>query len=219
MLTYFRGRYGRYGPPDGQGYTPNEYFMHQLDPEHILLTTRHRAWVILNPSEYELFLRHRLDDDLALYALLEDLGLILTPRNVQDIATLHGQRYAFLHRPPSLFIMVVTNRCNLACVYCHAQAQAVAQKDWDMSEEVLRGTVEFFFSVPTGGRRDLRIEFQGGEPLLRYDLIQHAMDYANQLGESAGLKTHFSIVTNLTLMTDAIAADIQRRRNVSWVHL
>ena len=215
MLTYFRGRYGRYGPPDGQGYTPNEYFTHQLDAEHILLTTRHRAWVILNPAEYELFLRRRLDDDPALYELLEDLGVILTPRNTQDIAVAHCRRYAFLHRPPSLFIMVVTNRCNMACVYCHAQAQPVAQKDWDMSEEVLRRTVEFFFSVPTGGRRDLHIEFQGGEPLLRYDLVQQAMDYASQLGESAGLKTHFSIVTNLTLMTDAIASDIQRRRNVS----
>ena len=62
MLTYFRGRHGRYSPPDGQGYTPNEYFTYQLDAEHILLTTRHRAWVILNPAEYGLFLRRRMDE-------------------------------------------------------------------------------------------------------------------------------------------------------------
>jgi len=77
MLTYFKGRYGRYGPPDGQGYTENEYFAHRLDAEHILLTTRHRAWVILDPQEYELFLRRCLAEKPELYALLEDLGLIL----------------------------------------------------------------------------------------------------------------------------------------------
>jgi|GEM_PF-711092 len=215
MLTYFRGRYQRYGLPDGQGFTPNEYFTYRLDEDHILLTTRHRAWVILNLVEYELFLRHRLEENVALYALLEDLGLILTPRNVRDIATIHCQRYAFLHQPPSLFIMVVTNRCNMACVYCHAQAQTVDQKNWDMSEEVLHKTVDFFFSVPRGGHRDLRIEFQGGEPLLRYDLLQKAMDYAEQRGRQMGIETSFSIVTNLTLMTNEIAADIKRRDNVT----
>lgn len=47
----------------------NECFTHRLDAEHILLTTRHRAWVILDPQEYELFLRHRLAEKPELYAL------------------------------------------------------------------------------------------------------------------------------------------------------
>jgi len=165
MLTYFKGRYNRYGSPDGQGYTLNEYFTYRLDAGHILLTTRHRAWVILDPQEYELFLRHRLTEKLELYALLEDLGLILRPRNARYIATIHCERYAFLHRPPSLFIMVPTNRCNMACVYCHAKAQAVSSREWNMSEEVLYKTVDFFF--PRLGRKEIKIEFQGGEPLLR----------------------------------------------------
>lgn len=178
MLTYFKGRYNRYGLPDSQGYTLNEYFTYRLDDEHILLTTRHRAWVILNPQEYELFLRHRLEEDITLYTLLEDLGLILTSRNAKEIVTIHCQRYAFLHQPPALFIMVPTNRCNMACVYCHAKAQAVSSREWDMSEEVLYKIVDFFFSVPRLGRKEIKIEFQGGEPLLRYDLIQKAMDCA-----------------------------------------
>lgn len=215
MLTYFKGHYGRYGPPDGQGHTENEHFTYRLDAEHILLTTRHRAWVILDPQEYELFLRHRLAEKPELYALLEDLGLILTPRNAKDIATLHCHRYAFLHHPPSLFIMVPTNRCNIACVYCHAKAQPVSSLKWDMSEEVLYKTVDFFFSVPRLGRQELRIEFQGGEPLLRYDLVQKAMDYAMKRGEAEGLETRFAIVSNLTLMTDEIAADIKKRGNVA----
>jgi uncharacterized protein len=214
MLTYFRGRYNRYGLPDGQGYAPNEYFTYRLDKEHILLTTRHRAWVILSPREYELFLRHRLEEDEALYTLLEDLGLILTPRNARDIVTLHCQRYGFLHQPPALFIMVPTSRCNMACVYCHARAQAVSSREWDMSEEVLYRTVDFFFAVPRMGRQEMRIEFQGGEPLLRYDLVQKVMDYAAQRAEAEGLGIRFSIVSNLTLMSDEIAADIKTRGDV-----
>ena len=213
MLTYFRGRYGRYGASNGQGYTLNEYFPFHLDPDHILLTTRHRAWVILDPQEYELFLRHRIEQKPELYMLLEDLGLILTPRNAKDIATIHCQRYAFLHRPPSLFIMVPTNRCNMACVYCHAKAQAVSHTEWDMSEETLYKTVDFFFSVPR--RRDeIRIEFQGGEPLLRYDLVQKAMDYTMQRAGEEGIKATFRLVSNLTLMTNEIAQDIKNRGNI-----
>jgi len=214
MLTYFKGQYNRYGPPDGQGYTLNEYFTYRLDADHILLTTRHRAWVILEPREYELFLCHRVEERPALYALLEDLGLILTPRNAEDIATMHCQRYAFLHRPPSLFIMVPTNRCNMACVYCHAQAQAVSRKEWDMTDEVLHKTVDFFFSVPHRGRAEMRIEFQGGEPLLRYDLVQKAMDYAMERAEAEGVTMRFAIISNLTLMTNDIARDIKERGNV-----
>jgi len=213
MLTYFRGRYGRYGPPDGQGYTENEYFTYRLDTEHILLTTRHRAWVILDLQEYELFLRHRLEEKPELYFLLEDLGLILTPRNTKDIATLHCYRYGFLHCPPSLFIMIPTNRCNMACVYCHAKAQSVSCKEWDMSEEVLYKTVDFFFSVPRR-RSEIKIEFQGGEPLLRYDLVQKAIDYTMERAEE-GLEASFRLVSNLTLMTDEIARDIKGRSNVN----
>jgi sulfatase maturation enzyme AslB (radical SAM superfamily) len=214
MLTYFKGQYNRYGPPDGRGYTLNEYFTCRLDEKHILLTTRHRAWVILEPREYEIFLRHRVEERPALYALLEDLGLILTPRNAEDIATIYCQRYAFLHRPPSLFIMVPTNRCNMACVYCHAKAGSVAQKELDMTDEVLYKTVDFFFSVPRGGRKEISIEFQGGEPLLRYDLVQKAMDYAMEQADKEELEISFGIVSNLTLMTDEIARDIKTRGNI-----
>jgi uncharacterized protein len=215
MLTYFKGQYGKYGPPNGQGYTENEYLTYHLDAENILLTSRHRAWVILDPQEYELFLRHRLAEKPALYTLLEDLGIILTLRNTRDMATLHCRRYAFLHRPPSLFIMVPTNRCNMACIYCHAKAQSVYSKEWDMSDEVLHKTVDFFFSVPRQGRKEMRIEFQGGEPMLRYDLVQKAMDYAMQRAETEGIEIRFSIVSNLTLMTDEIAADLKERKNVN----
>ncbi len=215
MLTYFKGRYNRYGPPDGQGYTLNEHFTYRLDAEHILLTTRHRAWVILTPREFELFLRHRLEEKPELYTLLEDLGLILTPRNTRDIATIHCERYAFLHRPPSLFIMVPTNRCNMRCVYCHARAGLVPDRHLDMTDEVLYKTVDFFFSVPRQGRKEMRIEFQGGEPLLRYDLIQKAMDYAMGRAEAEGVTMRFAIVSNLTLMSDEIARDVKRRGNVS----
>ena len=215
MLTYFKGRYNRYGPPDGQGYTLNEYFTYRLDEKHILLTTRHRAWVILDPQEYSLFLRHRVEERPELYMPLEDLGLILTPRNAKDIATIHCQRYAFLHRPPSLFIMVPTNRCNMACVYCHARTGSASQKKLDMTEKVLYKTVDFFFSVPRQGRKEIRIEFQGGEPLLRYDLVQKAMDYTIQRAENEGLEASFRLVSNLTLMSDEIAADIKERGNIN----
>ncbi len=110
--------------------------------------------------------------------------------------------------------MVPTNRCNMACVYCHAKSQSLSRKEWDMDDEVLYKTVDFFFSVPRQGRKQMRIEFQGGEPLLRYDLIQKAMDYAMQRAEAESIELSFAIVSNLTLMSDEIAQDIKERGNV-----
>jgi radical SAM protein with 4Fe4S-binding SPASM domain len=102
----------------------------------------------------------------------------------------------------------------MACVYCHAKAGSVAQKELDMTDEVLYKTVDFFFSVPRGGRKEISIEFQGGEPLLRYDLVQKAMDYAMEQADKEELEISFGIVSNLTLMTDEIARDIKTRGNI-----
>jgi sulfatase maturation enzyme AslB (radical SAM superfamily) len=111
--------------------------------------------------------------------------------------------------------MVPTNRCNMACVYCHAKAGSVSDRHLDMTEEVLYRTVDFFFSVPRQGRKEMKIEFQGGEPLLRYDLVQKVMDYAMERAEAEGVTMRFAIVTNLTLMNDEIAKDIKKRGNVN----
>lgn len=213
MFTYFRTQYGKYKGIDENGYRLNEYFTYPLDDENTLVTTRHRAWVILKSEEYNLLLEHKVERAPELYSILEDLGIILTKRNIKDVAMTRCEQYSFLNQPPALFIMAPTNRCTNRCVYCHAKAELATDTRWDMKEEVAYKTVDFFFSIPE--RSDtFHIEFQGGEPLLRYSFIQKIMDYTIELGKKEKRDVRFAIVSNLTLMTDEIASDIKRRGNI-----
>lgn len=216
MLTYFRTQYNKYPPNCADAYELNEHFIDDIDDEHILVATRHRAWIVLDRHEYELLTEYRLEENLDLYSTLEDLGIILTDRNINDVARLYVERYQYLSRPPDLFIMIPTKRCNQGCGYCHSSSQYIGPDDagWDMTEEVAFKTVDFFLSIPRPDPLNFHLEFQGGEALLCYDYVQKIMDYAIEQAESQGVTASFYIASNLTLMTDEIAQDIKRRGNI-----
>lgn len=214
MLTHFRAVYGRY-EPGVKPYRCNEIFSQPVSDTHYLVTTRQRAWVLLTRDEYVALLQRRVHEDEALYALLEDLGVILTERNLEDVARLYAHRYSFLYRSPGLFIMVPTNRCNMACRYCHAEAGTAGDHSLDMTEETAYKAVDFFLTVPSvHERKHLTIEFQGGECLLRWDLVRKTMNYASARCKELGYSCAFNMVTNLVGMTDEIASELHERKNV-----
>lgn len=213
-LTYFRTRYGLWEGVS-HPYRLNEIFTMEIAPETYLVSTRHRTWAILTRQEYRQLVELRVHEDEDAFAILEALGIILTRRNIREVALLHAQRYRYMHTPPALFIMVPTNRCNMGCDYCHAEAGQAGDYSLDMSEETAFRAVDFLLTVPGLAKRgELHIEFQGGECLLRWDLIQKVMDYANAKAAAMGLRTSYTLATNLTTMTDEIASEIVRRGNV-----
>ncbi|MDE0019637.1 MAG: radical SAM protein [Candidatus Poribacteria bacterium] len=216
MLTYFRTQYGKYPHTCADTYELNEHFIDAIDDEHTLVTTRYRAWVVLDKREYALLVEHRLEEDLDLYSTLEDLGIILTDRNINDVAQMYTVRYKYLSRPPGLFIIIPTKRCNQGCGYCHSSSQYVRPDEvgWDMPEEVAFKTVDFFLSIPRLDPLNFHLEFQGGEALLCYDYVQKIMDYTIEQAKAQGATVSFYIASNLTLMTDEIAEDIKQRRNI-----
>lgn len=196
-------------------YRVNEYFTYPLADDKNLVTTRHSAWVILNNQERQLLLEERVEESPELYDTLEGLGVILTEHNLPDVVQTVRNRYTHLVGVPKTLILVPTNRCNARCTYCHSKSELATDASWDMNEEILYQTMDFFLSVPeVGGPRE--IHFQGGEPLIRYDLIQKGMDYAIEKAERNGIENlTFTIVSNMTLMNDAIAQDIKERGNIS----
>lgn len=212
MFTLFRTKYGEYEGVSEGGYRTNEYFTYPLSEDQVLITTSHRAWVVLSPEEYELLKRGEVEKNVEMYSILEDLGIILTERNVSSVVKMNDERRLPISDPPALMIMVPTNRCNAACVYCHARATSVDGPQRDMTKEIARKTMDFFMSNP---RRRLEIEFQGGEPLLRYALIRDLVAYGRNIAARRKKDVTFRIVSNLVLMTDEIAEDIKKLR--IWV--
>lgn len=96
----------------------------------------------------------------------------------------------------ALHIFAVTNKCNLDCIYCQAHSKQ-SSLDGAMTKEVGRKAVEFALQTPN---KNITFEFQGGEPLLNFDVIKDMIDYSKLINVNKHIE--YTIVTNLLLMTD-----------------
>lgn len=100
----------------------------------------------------------------------------------------------------SLHIFVVTTSCNMNCVYCQANNGITKPTDF-MDQDTAQRAVDIALESPS---RHLSFEFQGGEPLLNFPIIQYIVEYAeSKKGEKA---IRYSVVSNLTLLTDEMIA-------------
>lgn len=192
-------------------YIINKFCTHQFDDNHILVTTDHGAWVVLSKEEYDLLLRNKMEEDLHLFEVLEEKGIILTERNQNNITEIYKQRFRYLFNGIGLHIIAPTLRCNQNCIYCQANSRDLKDKGCDMDEDTAKSVVDFIFQSPS---KFLNIEFQGGEPLVAFPIIQHIIEYVKKKNNSMSCNNQgwffgnknisFTIVTNLTLIDDDI---------------
>jgi len=178
-----------------------EYFMNHTRSkcigEGMLITTDHGSWVFLSKEEYNILKAGRVEEPLL--SLLKEKGILITEENIQNIIRDYKKKCAFLFQGTSLHIVIPTLRCNHKCVYCHSKAKPLDAEGYDMNEEVAKKTVDFIFQTPS---KVVIIEFQGGEPLLRFDIVKYIIEYAKNLNQNHKKELTFRLVTNLTLMNE-----------------
>jgi uncharacterized protein len=112
-------------------------------------------------------------------------------------------RMAFLREPTLLHIFVVTLRCEHSCPYCQVSRQSRDRSKFDMSEETAEQALDIAFQSPS---KRIKIEFQGGEPLLNFPLIAHIVSAARMRAAAVGKAVDFVIASNLALLDDAVLA-------------
>jgi His-Xaa-Ser system radical SAM maturase HxsB len=102
-----------------------------------------------------------------------------------------------LYQPGELdyVILVPTLRCNLSCGYCQVSRVNEATPGFDWSLETEDAVIRFLDNLPT---KSLKIEFQGGEPLLALDALKRIRDFSRGRFQ----KTEFVVCTNLQAVTD-----------------
>ena len=176
-----------------------------------LIVSEHGKWVILDDNELEKLKNYKLRADDRLFRLLEEKGIILTKDNYEKIQEYFHNKMGFLFNGVSLHIVVLTNRCSHKCIYCHASSKDAKKSELDMKESTARKTVDFIFQTPSMG---ITIEFQGGEPLLNFDVLKFIVNYANEKNKESEKDLRFSVVTNLEEMDDE-KLDFLVRNNVS----
>ena len=173
-------------------------FRHRrLDNDKILLTNDCADNIILNEKEFEQIKNEKLDKNLS--KKLDDKGFLIDKKDLTNHVMKYRGKNSFLFNGTSLHIVVPTLRCNLTCIYCHASKRNATDKGYDMNKNTAKKTVDFIFQSPSNS---ITIEFQGGEPLLNFEIIKYIIDYAKEKNKKIKKDLKFSLVTNLTLMTD-----------------
>lgn len=176
----------------------NHFRFKELD-DNILLSTDHGSWITITKDDFEDIKNEKISDELS--NRLEEKGFIITEKSIKNIRHDHAERFKFLNQGTSLHIIVVTKRCNHKCLYCHAAAENVGKDNYDMDEETAKKTVDFIFQSQSDS---ITIEFQGGEPLLNFEIIKYITEYAKEKNTFYKKNLQLVMVSNLTLMTEEI---------------
>lgn len=96
----------------------------------------------------------------------------------------------------------IAHICNLRCSYCFAGDGAYGTHGV-MDEHTAKNAIDFLLKR-SGGRKQLEVDFFGGEPLLNMPVIKSTIDYANTEAEKLGKKFRFTITTNAYALTDEL---------------
>lgn len=169
----------------------------------VLLTNDAGEYVWLEPDQFGDLLAGTLSADSPARAALDRCNILRTEGAESRLMGRVRRRSEHLFHGPSLHILILTLRCNQACVYCHASRRPVSSTGCDMSRETAAKVLDVVFSSPA---RDLTIEFQGGEPTLNFDVLRFVVEEACRRNQVEGRNLYFSLVSNLgTLDDDQIA--------------
>jgi His-Xaa-Ser system radical SAM maturase HxsB len=117
------------------------------------------------------------------------------------LASKYRTKKSFLDGFTKLHIFVTSLRCNQSCPYCQVsrQGQDADAGRFDMTAEILERSVRLMLASPA---RHVTMEFQGGEPLVNFDLVQEGVRLATELNRAVGKEIDFVLCTNLSLLKD-----------------
>ena len=97
----------------------------------------------------------------------------------------------------------VAHTCNLNCSYCFASQGKYHGDRAIMSLEVGKRALDFLIEN-SGSRRNLEVDFFGGEPLMNFQMIKDLVAYAREIEKKHGKNFRFTLTTNGVLVDDDV---------------
>ena len=97
----------------------------------------------------------------------------------------------------------IAHDCNLACKYCFAEEGEYHGRRALMSAEVGKKALDFLVAN-SGKRRNLEVDFFGGEPLMNFGVVKEIVEYGRQLEKEHDKLFRFTMTTNGVLLNDEV---------------
>lgn len=103
----------------------------------------------------------------------------------------------------------VAHDCNLRCKYCFADTGEFHGKRSIMSADVGKKAIDFVIAN-SGSRKNIEIDYFGGEPLMNFEVVKEITEYAKKAGAENGKNFRFTITTNGVLLNDSVKEYINK---------
>ena len=132
--------------------------------------------------------------------LLKEQGKLFTTDSFAPMATSLKEKTSGVVKALCLHI---AHTCNLNCSYCFASQGKYQGERGLMSLEVGKRALDFLIEN-SKGRRNLEVDFFGGEPLMNFDVVKELVAYARKREKEAGKNFRFTLTTNGVLIDDDV---------------
>lgn len=189
-----------------EGYRLMPFNFTTLDGQDYVLSNPVGEFLILDRNSLHDFIQHQLKPEHPAYGDLKAKHFLMdSDSNVAiDLMTLKLRtKMARLADFTGLHIFVATLRCEHSCPYCQVSRQSDDRLAFDMSQKTADKALSLVFRSPS---QAIKIEFQGGESMLNFDLISHVVEKAELINKTERRLLQFVIATNLAVVTDEILA-------------
>lgn len=97
----------------------------------------------------------------------------------------------------------IAHDCNLACKYCFAEEGEYHGRRALMSYEVGKKALDFLIAN-SGTRRNLEVDFFGGEPLMNWQVVKDLVAYGREQEKIHDKHFRFTVTTNGVLLNDEV---------------
>lgn len=133
-------------------------------------------------------------------AELKEMGKIFTEDTFESKA---GVLKAKTSGVVKALCLHIAHTCNLNCSYCFASQGKYSGDRALMSFEVGKRALDFLVEN-SGTRRNLEVDFFGGEPLMNFDVVKQLVEYARSIEKEKNKNFRFTLTTNGMLIDDDV---------------
>ncbi len=131
---------------------------------------------------------------------LQESGQLFAPDTFSEKAGVLKEKTAGVVKALCLH---VAHTCNLNCAYCFASQGKYQGERAVMSFEVGKRALDFLVEN-SGTRRNLEVDFFGGEPLMNFEVVKELVAYARSIEKEKGKNFRFTLTTNGLLIDDDV---------------
>lgn len=175
-----------------------------LDYTRYFLSNEVGEFLVVTREQLDDYVRKRVSKNSEFYDDLKSKGFLIDADSnvaLDLLALKYRTKAQRISQFTALHIFVVSLRCDYTCQYCQVSRQTDDKHAFDMSEQTADKALDLVFKSPSPA---IKIEFQGGEPLLNFHLIQYVVTTAKLRNIQHQKDLQFVITSNLSLLTDEV---------------